>query len=125
MLYIRTRVQRDCGNSKDQVHFTSVVLVPKRCKVAEIHRDKDRRRDDNQAGGEEEESKAKQINQSMVTHSTGTRERNAGRPGMSSEVTVGAHGTISKGQNSVAPVTPGVSDPAQSRQVAAHALELA
>ena len=69
---------------------------PGACKVAEIHRDKDHRRDNNQAGGEDK-SKAKQINQSMVIHSTDTRERNAGRPGMRSEVTAGAHGTTSKG----------------------------
>lgn len=64
--------------------FTSALLFsfPSACKVAEIHRDKDHRRDNNQAGGEEA-SKAKLINQSTVIHSTHTGERNAGRPGMS------------------------------------------
>lgn len=75
--------------------FTSALLFsfPSAYKVAKIHRDKDHRRDNNQAGGEDE-SKAKLINQSMVIHSTDTGERNAGRPAMSN---VGAHGTTSKG----------------------------
>lgn len=57
-------------------------LFPGASKVAEIHRDTDHRRDNNQAGGEGK-SKAKQINQSMAIHSTDNGEQNAGSPGMS------------------------------------------
>lgn len=79
-------VCRETVGIHQRTKFTSALLFsfPSAYKVAKIHRDKDHRRDNNQAGGEDE-SKAKLINQSMVIHSTDTGERNAGRPAMSTE----------------------------------------